>query len=360
MTVRRARRRRSPWRRFGPPIALGALGVLAALWATWLNLGETLTTRPTANIAADGPGSQAAAPPEDLQLPAYVVLSDSSLPRLADPHTTVPSRPRMDVVRYTVQPGDSVFGIAESFGIKPETVLWGNYEVLNDDPHLLRPGQELNILPVDGTYYEWQAGDTLQSVADFFDAEPQEIADWPGNHLNPIDPEIDPGAWVIVPGGKRAFNTWVVPTIARGNAGVGSAFGSGGCAGDFSGGSVGTGGFIWPTGNHYVSGNDYWSGHLAIDLAAGEGAQVWAADTGVVVYAGWSNGGYGNMVMIDHGNGWQTLYAHLSVVSVHCGSNIGQGQGLGLSGSTGNSSGPHLHFETRFEGGFVNPWYVLP
>jgi murein DD-endopeptidase MepM/ murein hydrolase activator NlpD len=66
------------------------------------------------------------------------------------------------------------------------------------------------------------------------------------------------------------------------------------------------------------------------------------------------------MVMIDHGNGWQTLYAHLSQVLVHCGQSVTQGQTIGLAGSTGNSTGAHLHFETRFEGGFINPWFVLP
>jgi murein DD-endopeptidase MepM/ murein hydrolase activator NlpD len=168
------------------------------------------------------------------------------------------------------------------------------------------------------------------------------------------------GDWIVVPGGKRAFKSWFVPTIARGAAGVGTAFGPGGCTGDFTGGAVGGGGFIWPTANHYLSGNDYWSGHLGIDIAAGLGATVWASDGGVVVFAGWSNGGYGNMVMIDHGNGWQTVYAHLSSVRVSCGESVSQGQSIGAAGSTGNSTGAHLHFETRNNGGFVNPWYVLP
>jgi murein DD-endopeptidase MepM/ murein hydrolase activator NlpD len=66
------------------------------------------------------------------------------------------------------------------------------------------------------------------------------------------------------------------------------------------------------------------------------------------------------MVMLDHGNGWQTVYAHLSQVSVACGESILQGGSLGLAGSTGNSTGPHLHFEVRYQGGFVNPWFVLP
>jgi len=186
-------------------------------------------------------------------------------------------RPRVDVLHYTVQSGDSVFGISAKFGIEPETLLWGNFEVLNDDPHLLKPGQELNILPVDGTYYEWQDGF--------------------------VDPQIMPGTWLIVPEGQRAFKQWFVPTIARGQAGVGAAYGPGGCAGPYTG-VVGTGGFIWPAANHYISGNDYWSGHLAIDIAAGMGAGIWAADGGVVVFAGWSTVGYGNMVMRGRVSDW--------------------------------------------------------
>lgn len=304
------------------------------------------------------PESPLAAP--SVQLPSFSSAArGQSLTRRADLKTSIEARARVDVLRYTVQSGDTLFGIAERFGIKPETVLWGNFETLNDDPHLLRPGQELNILPVNGTYYQWQEGDQLSKVADSFGVDARDVVEWPGNHLDFSNPSPEPGDWLVVPGGRRPFRQWFVPTIARGRAGVGSAYGPGACSGSLTG-AVGTGGFIWPTANHYVSGNDYWSGHLAIDIAAGAGAPVWAADSGVVVFAGWSTVGYGNMVMIDHGNGWQTLYAHLSQVNVSCGQSVGQGQLIGLAGSTGNSTGPHLHFETRFQGGFVNPWFVLP
>jgi LysM repeat protein len=345
------------------PALFGLAGLLTASWATSLNLAEARAggaTGAAPSETAAPAASETLADPDRIVLPTYTPNGPAELSRLANPHTTMPHRARLDVVRYTVQPGDSIFAIAEEFGVKPETVLWGNYEVLNDDPHLLRPGQELNILPVDGTYYQWQAGDNLDAVAGFFGVAAQDILDWPGNQLDPDDPTIEPGKWLVVPGGRRELRTWTVPTIARGQAGVGAGLGPGACSGDYSGGAVGTGGFIWPTGNHYVSGNDYWSGHLAIDIAAGLGAGVWAADSGVIVFAGWSTVGYGNMVMIDHGNGWQTLYAHLSSVSVSCGQSVSQGESIGAAGSTGNSTGPHLHFETRFEGGFVNPWYVLP
>lgn len=349
--------RRAPigaWIRRHGPAVVAASGLALALAAVALSVRAQ--GRPTAT-APDGPAYD----PLAVELPAFAGKPASAvLTRRTQPDTEIPRRARVEVLKYTVQSGDSVFGIADRFGIEPETVLWGNFETLEDDPHLLRPGQELNILPVDGTYYQWQPNDSLEAVAVFFGVDPSSIVEWPGNQIDPDKPLLEPGDWIVVPGGKRAFRTWVLPTIARGSAGVGTAFGPGGCSGDFSGGAVGTGGFIWPSANHYVSGNDYWAGHLAIDIAAGTGERVWAADSGVVVYSGWSTGGYGNLIMIDHGNGWQTLYAHLNAVTVACGESVGQGQTIGFAGSTGNSTGPHLHFETRSGGGFVNPWFVLP
>jgi murein DD-endopeptidase MepM/ murein hydrolase activator NlpD len=127
-----------------------------------------------------------------------------------------------------------------------------------------------------------------------------------------------------------------------------------------AGGAFGTGSFVWPAANRFLSGNDYWDGHLAIDIAAATGAPVYATDSGVVVYAAPIGGGYGNMVMIDHGNGYHSVYAHLSQIAVRCGQSVFQGGTIGYAGSTGNSTGPHLHFEVRYMGGFINPWHVLP
>jgi hypothetical protein len=339
--------------KLGPPL-FAAIGLAAAIGAALFNYASRAGI-PTRAISQPAPNASA------IDLPAFQAnLKRDTILRNANLTTHFPDRPRLVVTLYTVQSGDSLFGIAEKFHLMPETLLWGNYQVLRDDPHRLRPGQTLKILPVDGTYYQWQAGDSLQAVADFFDVDMEEIVGWPGNDLDPGDLSVDPGSWLVVPGGKRALRTWFVPTIARGSAGVGEALGPGGCSGNYSEGAVGSGGFIWPTASHSLSGNNYWSGHLAIDINASSGETVWAADGGVIVYAGWSYGGYGNLVMIDHGNGWQTLYGHLSHTSVECGQNVTQGAILGNAGSTGNSTGPHLHFETRFQEGFVNPWFVLP
>jgi murein DD-endopeptidase MepM/ murein hydrolase activator NlpD len=121
-----------------------------------------------------------------------------------------------------------------------------------------------------------------------------------------------------------------------------------------------TGTFIWPSPYQALSGGDFREGHPGLDLATPPGSPVHAADTGLVVFAGWSGLGYGNVVLIDHGNGFQTLYAHLSQVSIYCGAKVEKGKLVGLSGDTGNSSGPHLHFEVRVPGGYVDPLRVLP
>lgn len=299
--------------------------------------------------------------PEQVSLPEVNWSADwFDLKRRAELRTVIPTRPRQEIIRYQVVAGDSVFEVANRFNITPESVLWANYDLLDDNPHLIAAGMQLQIPPVDGVLYQWQMGDTFEVVAARFDAKAQDILNWPGNNLDLTDPQFEAGAWVMVPGGHREFRQWLIPTIPRGSAGVSSAlYGAGACTGSYEG-AYGTGTFVWPADNHTLSGNDYWSGHLAIDIGAGQGAHIYAADSGVVVFAGWATGGYGNMIMIDHGNGYQTLYAHLSQVATGCGRSVSKGSVIGYSGSTGNSTGAHLHFEIRYQGGFINPWYVLP
>jgi LysM repeat protein len=294
-------------------------------------------------------------------LPGYFKgAPEKAIFRRTNLHTNIPTRSRTDVIKYSVNTGDSVFGIAKSFNLHPETILWANYDELNDSPDMLNPGMSLNVPPVDGVYYKWQEGDTLESVAAKFDATILDILDWEGNNFDLTNPQVHPEQWIMIPNGHREFRQWVVPTIARAHSGVSkSVLGPGACEGDYSG-AYGSGAFAWPTGNHSLSGNDYWSGHLGIDIAGAIGDPVHAADAGVIVFAGWAYGGYGNMIMIDHGNGYQTVYAHLSSVSAGCGQSVGTGTYVGALGSTGNSTGPHLHFEVRYMGGFISPWYVLP
>jgi hypothetical protein len=127
-----------------------------------------------------------------------------------------------------------------------------------------------------------------------------------------------------------------------------------------SDGATGTGDFVWPADNHFLSGNDYEAWHPGIDIAAGEQAPVYAVDSGTVTAMGNDEAGYGNVILLDHGNGYITVYAHLSDIGVSMCQSVYAGQEIGAAGNTGNSRGVHLHFEVVQDGESVNPWFVLP
>jgi LysM repeat protein len=280
--------------------------------------------------------------------------------------TYLPGRPRSEVIVYTVASGDTLFGIAQKFNLRPETLFWSNQQTLKDDPDLLMPGMQLYILPVDGVYYQWQEGNRLDVIAERYKVDMVDIISWPGNHLDsnidPKNPEIQAGTWLVIPGGSREFIQWQVPILRRTDKMKWAWGGPGACQGPYLSSAKGSGYFIWPTAGHDTSrGNPYCEWHHAIDISLSLGDSVWASDTGVVVFAGWSTWGYGNLVVIDHGNDWQTVYAHLSEVDVGCGYDVNQGQVIGLGGSTGHSTGPHLHFEIQnAKLGYVNPLDFLP
>ncbi|MFN8433266.1 MAG: M23 family metallopeptidase [Anaerolineales bacterium] len=311
-----------------------------------------------------GPAVEAA-PAEALS--ALDIPVTDGINRSAQLHTTIPSRPRNEISTYVVQDGDTVFGIAEKFGLKPQTILWGNYNTLLDDPHSLKPGQELTILPVDGVYWEWLGGIPFGEWAKFYGVNAADIIEYPGNNIDPTtvgdyeNANIKAGTWLIIPNGKRDFVSWSAPLgVTRENPASARVLGAGACD-PVSGGAVGYGSFIYPTNKHYLSGFD-WSpqtNHNGLDFAGNTGEAVYASDAGVIVYAGWNDYGYGNMIMVDHGNGFQSLYAHLSALNVGCGQSVGQGEVIGAVGSTGRSSGAHLHFEIM-AGVKVNPWDYLP
>jgi murein DD-endopeptidase MepM/ murein hydrolase activator NlpD len=292
-------------------------------------------------------------------------LTSFQIRRAVDPHTVIPERGSDWVSEYVVKRGDSLSKIATSFGLKWQSILWANTATLKDDPNYLQPGKTLYILPIDGAFYQWKEKDTLESVAADFslgdEAQVPVIMDailnWPGNDINPLSPVIQPGTWVIIPGGKRPF-IWEAPMVITGTTRT-WALGPGVCPGKY-GGTPGTGSWVWPTANHDLSGYDFGEGHNGIDIQAYIGQPIYAADNGVVVFAGWSDRGYGNLVIIDHLDGWHTFYAHLNSLNVSCGAQMFAGMTVGWAGTTGNSTGPHLHFEMRYNGAAQNPWGVLP
>lgn len=282
-----------------------------------------------------------------------------SVVRKSDPDTVLPEGLRQSAAEYVVDSGDSLFGIAENFDLEPESVLWANPDQLNDSPHFLSVGMHLRIPPTDGILYKWQEGDKLDHIAGLYKVDVDDIVMFPGNDLDITDPQPEPGQYIMIPGGWRPLQPWVIPVQAAADGGTTAVIsGPGSCTP--GGGVFGTPPSAWP--GPYpgqVSGNDYYPGHEAIDAMCYEGDAIFASGAGVVIYAGWIEGGYGNMVAIDHGSGYLTIYAHLSSISVGCGNYVNAGQVIGGCGSSGNSTGAHLHFEVRQGAGFLNPWQVL-
>ncbi|HCS41085.1 MAG TPA: hypothetical protein DIW44_16115 [Anaerolineaceae bacterium] len=289
-------------------------------------------------------------------------LPVDDLIRIANIDTTVPDGVRQFAVKYTVVPGDSLFTIAKIYGVTAESILWANYDLLNDDPTFLKEGWVLTIPPTNGIYYKWKEGDTIEKIATKYYADPEDIITWPGNHLDiaNLNTENLIDVNVMIPGGYRDVVSWITPVdFAPRSGATQSIAGPGGCITPETG-PIGSGFFQWPVVNNYLSGFGFTSYHLGIDLAAGEGSAVVAADSGTVVYAGWNDSGYGNLVAIDHNNGDKTIYAHLSQLYVKCGDNVNSGSMIALSGNTGKSTGGHLHFEIRRNGQYLNPFQVLP
>lgn len=242
------------------------------------------------------------------------------------------------MVDYIVKSGDTVSKIAERFGIDSDTIRWENdLDSIND----IKPGQTLRILPVSGISHKVNRGETIYTIAKKYQADAQSIVDYPFNNF--ADDEtfaLSAGQILIIPGGKKQAKIFVRQTTP--NAGVVNA----------------TGRFAWPLGGTLTQYYAWY--HRGLDIATTYGTPIVAADSGRVVVAGWpDNTGYGNRVVIDHGNGFMTLYGHMSVVNVAVGQTVNRGDRIGQEGSTGRSTGPHLHFEIRRSGINVNPLEYL-
>jgi murein DD-endopeptidase MepM/ murein hydrolase activator NlpD len=303
---------------------------MVGLSAVGIMLAPFIATSTPAIFAQEGP------------TPAPVVLSASTQ---VEPETTIFSDKYRDkIIPYTVESGDTLSGISVKFGISIDTIVWQND--LTDENQTLKPGQVLEILPVTGIAHTVGQGDTIYSIAKKYKADPQSIADFPFNTFSDDETfALSVGQVLIVPDGVKPQ----APAIAvQPPSSTGPFTPSVGI-------TPGTGQFIWPVAG-IVTQRFSWY-HKAIDIANPNYPPVYAADGGTVIVAGWiDNTGYGNRVMIDHGNGFITLYGHLSKIIVGVGQHVNKGQQIGFEGSTGRSTGPHLHFEIRrTNGSFENP-----
>ncbi|MCX6786968.1 MAG: M23 family metallopeptidase [Candidatus Kaiserbacteria bacterium] len=270
----------------------------------------------------------------DVRAPIALTTSgDSALISHSGPTGTVsdtvntPPPDRISV--YVVRPGDTLSDIADMFGVSVNTIIWANNLTSVKDVH---PGDTLIILPVSGTERTIVKGDTLNSLAKKYNADANEIAQY--NGLDPSAP-LALGSTIIIPGGEISAPA----SSARSPASSPTSSG---------GGSIQTGYYSNPVPGGVITQGVH--GKNAVDIAAARGTPIHAAANGTVIIVrnngGW-NGGYGNYVVITHANGTQTLYAHMTHAIVSAGQSVSSGQIIGYVGSTGESTGPHLHFEVR-------------
>lgn len=274
--------------------------------------------------------------------------SGISLNTFIDVKTSISDKPRSEIIEYEVKSGETLSQIAEKFGISQDTIKWANNMESKDT---IKPGQKLKILPVTGVAHTVKSGDNLEAVAKKYTADAQAIVDFPFNDI-PDDFKLKPGQVLIVPEGsppevKVPAKSRIQPQyIAQGPGSPTFAAPAGGS-------------FIWPTVTSGISQYFAWY-HPGLDLPNRAAPAVVASDGGTILVAGWpDNYGYGNRVVVDHGNGYQTLYAHLSNIYVSSGQKVARGQAVGKMGNTGRSTGTHLHFEIRFKGIAVNPLAIL-
>jgi len=253
-----------------------------------------------------------------------------------------------EIIIHSVTDGETISSIAARYGLQMTTVMWENDLT---ETSKIKPGQELKILPLDGIRHKVSRGETISSIGKKYSLEGSEIqvmVDYPFNEfLNDETFDLATGQYLMVPDGVKASVINTTGYVARQIQITPDA-----------GSVTATGNFVWPATGRITQGYRFY--HKAIDIANKSGGAILAADGGTVVGAGWLDGyGYGNRIIIDHGNGYVTLYAHLSVVQVQPGQQVNRGDLIGRMGSTGRSTGTHLHFEIRQGGVLLNPLSFL-
>ncbi|MBI5732046.1 MAG: M23 family metallopeptidase [Candidatus Magasanikbacteria bacterium] len=248
---------------------------------------------------------------------------------------------RRQIIKYAVQPGDALASLARKFKISLETILIENKLSARS---LLRPGDVLTILPISGVSHKIKKGDTLKKIAASYKADEGKIKEF--NNLN--EGELPAGEIILIPEGRMPLVSVPRPISQATGSGVPRPpavrpFVSG---------------MLWPTTTRRITQYFTWR-HPGIDIALPVGNPIYASDDGLVEKSGWNRGGYGNMAVVNHGNGLKTRYAHASKLFVQAGEEVKKGDVIGLIGSTGRSTGAHLHFEVLVGGVRVNPFLYV-
>ncbi|CAN5203147.1 hypothetical protein BH09PAT2_BH09PAT2_02170 [soil metagenome] len=253
--------------------------------------------------------------------------------------TVVSAKPRDKVIQYKVHDGDTLASIGSKFSVSVDSIKWAN----DIKTETIRPGQDLDIPPVSGVVHKVVSGDNIYTIAKKYNVDAQNIVNFPFNDFaDPDTFQLTPGQVIYVPDGTIEDKPKPQSSqyVAQIQAGV-----------------KGTSSFIWPT-SGIITTYPVWY-HMALDIANASAPPILAADTGTITYAGCIAYGYGCHIIMDHGNGYQTLYGHLSAIEVSPGNSVSKGQRIGVMGSTGRSTGTHLHFEIRSGGTQLNPLNFL-
>ncbi|MFA5420848.1 MAG: peptidoglycan DD-metalloendopeptidase family protein [Patescibacteria group bacterium] len=247
---------------------------------------------------------------------------------------------RKEITEYIIQNGDTISSIAQDFGISVNTILWENNLTARS---LIKPGNTLKILPETGLMHTIARNETISGVSKKYDISSEKIL-----NANNLDPEevLKLGQKIFIPGGKK-----IVAAVASTPAYTGTTIASSiktTPTTNYSGGKL-----LWPTVGHRITQYYSWS-HQGLDIANKTGTPLYASESGTVERSGWNNG-YGYNVVINHGGGLKTLYAHASKLHVKAGDVVSRGDIVADMGSTGWSTGPHIHFEVILNGVKQNP-----
>jgi murein DD-endopeptidase MepM/ murein hydrolase activator NlpD len=268
-----------------------------------------------------------------LELQPFLSYAGAAIVQPYLPTTGVSVALRQNIEEYEVQEGDTLAGIATRYRLQLNTVLQANNL---SSRSVIRPGQKLAILPIDGLVHTVKRGDQVSALAKRYRVTSEAIVSF--NRL-PDERALLPGLRLIIPGGRPEpvaappRRTVEVPTAPPRDTGTR---------------------LLWPTNSRRITQYFTWR-HSGVDIGAPLGSPIYAAEAGVVVEARW-NGGYGRMVLLRHDSGLLTRYGHATKLLVSAGERVTRGQTIALVGSTGRSTGPHLHFEVVSGGRRVNPF----
>lgn len=275
----------------------------------------------------------------------YLKTSMDIIPEKNTALTMLPeNRQRTEYLKYKIQPGDSLFGIGSRFKVSVDALKYVNSLT---DSSVLRPEQEIVIPPSTGLIHKVETGDTLESIAAKYSVASQAIADF--NYL--LEPgKLAVGSELVIPDAKIPQPVRIMPVIPS----------------VITPGAVDTrakkGWCMWPTSAKVITQYFSWY-HNGMDIGAswsGPMPFIYACADGIVTRAGWDPFGLGLHIKVDHGNGYETIYGHMSKLDVSYGDKVKKGEVMGLMGSTGNSTGPHVHFIIRYNGSPQDPAkYIL-